>query len=97
MKEHLQPNIPPLYSFNVRDYELFRYGVYCSSLDKEMIDLLLSFVKITRLPQCLLCSFYVERQTMDDFQDHTVACSGESVSYGYCHCLIGMRELNDHT
>ena len=61
MKEHLQSNIPPLCSFNVRDYELFPYDVYCSSLDKEIIDRLLFFLKITRLPQCLLCSFYVER------------------------------------
>ena len=33
---------------------------------------------------------------MNDFQDHTVACSSESVSYGYCHCLIGIREFNEH-
>ncbi|CAF1455451.1 unnamed protein product [Rotaria magnacalcarata] len=98
MNEYIQSNTAPVCHSTLCDYEFSRYDVACIPLEADTIKRLSNCVKITRRPQCPICSFYIDFNTMDDFQKHVASCNLENfIPCEYCHCPYNVHRLNDHS
>ena len=79
------------------NYPLSRYDVTCLPLDRDTITRLLACVQTLQRPQCPLCLFYVEFNTMSDFEEHVAACNAPSLApCESCHSLHDLHQLRDH-
>ena len=97
MNEYIQSNTPPICHSTLCDYQLSRYDVACLPLEPDTIKCLLTCVKISRRPQCPLCLFYVDFNSMNDLENHAASCNSENlISCEYCHCLYNMYRMDDH-
>ncbi|CAF0935264.1 unnamed protein product [Rotaria sordida] len=98
MNEYIQSNTVPVCHSTLCDYELSRYDVACLPLEADTIKRLLTCVKSTQRAQCPLCVFYVDFNTMNDFQKHVASCNSENmIPCEYCHCLYNIHRLDDHS
>jgi hypothetical protein len=98
MNEYIQSNTPPVCYSNLCDYELSRYDIECLPLQQDIIQRLLALVKTTQRPQCPLCHFYVDFNTMKDLEKHTASCNSENfIPCEYCHCLYNMQRSDEHS
>ncbi|CAF3743107.1 unnamed protein product [Rotaria sp. Silwood1] len=97
MNEYIKSNTPPLCHSTLCNYQLSRYDVACLPLETDTIKHLLTCVKSTQRPQCPLCLFYVDFNSMSDLENHAALCNSVNlIACEYCHCLYNMYRMDDH-
>ena len=95
--ESLQSKRPPVCQTNRCDYSLSRHDVTCLPLESDTITRLLAQVQSLQRPQCPLCLFYVEFNTMTDLERHASGCNVENrTPCAKCHSLQPTHRLNEH-
>ncbi|CAF2822543.1 unnamed protein product [Rotaria sp. Silwood2] len=97
MNEYIKSNIPPVCHSTLCNYQLSRYDVACLPLESDTIKHLLTCVKSAQRPQCPLCLFYVDFNSISDLENHAALCNSENlIACEYCHCLYNMYRMDDH-
>ena len=97
MNAYIQSNTAPICHSTFCDYELSRHDVSCLPIESDTIKRLLTLIKSTQRPQCPLCLFYVNFDSMGDLERHAASCNSENlVPCEYCYCLYNINRLDEH-
>lgn len=97
MNEFLETKSIPVCHPTFCDYQLSRIDLSTMPFDAPMLQNLTTLVQTCRRRQCHLCHFYVDANSITDFNQHVAFCTLENaVHCTYCHCPQELSHFDEH-